>query len=109
MANNLITEGKFIPVGIKERVRIINTYYPEIIEQYVYDKAKLFKCNPDDIVDSIILCIVANLAYQGKTEYIPDNPMKDSTGILMRLVVPSKNAPCGTWQNVYTTPFPSIS
>lgn len=75
--------------GITERVGIIKQYMPEITEEYIYQEAKRFKCNADDIVDSIVLCITANLAAQGKTDVIPETVQEDVTGLKMQMTIPN--------------------
>ena len=75
--------------GITERVGIIKQYMPEITEEYIYQEAKRFKCNADDIVDSIVLCITANLVAQGKTDVIPEVVQEDVTGLRMQMTIPS--------------------
>lgn len=74
--------------GITERVGIIKKYMPEITEEYIYQEAKRFKCNADDIVDSIVLCITANLVAQGKTDVIPEVVQEDVTGLRMQMTIP---------------------
>lgn len=76
--------------GITERVGIIKQYMPEITEEYIYQEAKQFKCNADDIVDSIVLCITANLAAQGKTDVIPRTVQEDVTGLKMQMTIPNE-------------------
>lgn len=78
--------------GITERVGIIKQYMPEITEEYIYQEAKRFKCNADDIVDSIVLCITANLVAQGKTDVIPEVVQEDVTGLRMQMTIPSVGA-----------------
>lgn len=75
--------------GITERVGIIKQYMPEITEEYIYQEAKRFKCNADDIVDSIVLCITANLEAQGKTDVIPEYVQEDITGLKMQMTIPT--------------------
>lgn len=75
--------------GITERVGIIKQYMPEITEEYIYQEAKRFKCNADDIVDSIVLCITANLTAQGKTDVIPETVQEDVTGLKMQMTIPN--------------------
>lgn len=74
--------------GITERVGIIKQYIPDITDEYIYQEAKRFKCNADDIVDSIVLCITANLEAQGKTDVIPENVQEDITGLKMQMTIP---------------------
>lgn len=75
--------------GITERVRIIQAYLPDITEKYIYQQAKQFKCNPDDVVDSIVLCITANLEAQGKCNVIPEKVQEDVTGLKMQMTIPA--------------------
>lgn len=44
--------------------------------------------NLHDIIDAIRLAITANLVDQGKYEAIPENPMRDDTGLIMQMVIP---------------------
>lgn len=75
--------------GITERVELIKEYLPEISEEFIYQEAKRFKCNADDIVDSIVLCITANLSAQGKTDVIPETVHEDVTGLRMQMTIPN--------------------
>lgn len=74
--------------GIRERSAVIADYLPEVTENWITEAARKWKCNEDDITDSICLAIVANLLMQGKTESIPSEPMADDTGLLMQMVIP---------------------
>lgn len=78
--------------GTTERVGIIKQYMPDISEEYIYQEAKRFKCNADDVVDSIVLCITANLEAQGKTDVIPEVVQEDITGLRMQMTIPSIGA-----------------
>jgi predicted RNase H-like nuclease len=85
----LLTKKKE-PEGIKERIRIIEEYLPGIIIPDLYEKAKEFKCNADDLADAIGLSIAARLKTQGMCETIPEQPEIDENGLYMRLTVPKK-------------------
>lgn len=74
--------------GITQRVQIIKEYLPDITEDFIYHKAKLFRCNADDIVDSIVLSITANLAAHGNADVIPDDVQEDITGLKMQMTIP---------------------
>ena len=77
--------------GIVERVRIIKDYFPNITEEFVFQEAKKFQCNADDIVDSIVLSITANLAVQGKSDVIPEKVQEGATGLRMQMIIPQKH------------------
>ena len=85
----LLTKKKE-PEGIKERIRIIEEYLPGSIIPDLYEKAKEFKCNADDLADAIGLSIAARLKTQGMCETIPEQPEIDENGLYMRLTVPKK-------------------
>lgn len=89
---SVVMSRKADEAGITERVGIIKQYMPEITEEYIYQEAKRFKCNADDIVDSIVLCITANLVAQGKTDVIPEVVQEDVTGLRMQMTIPSVGA-----------------
>ena len=74
--------------GIRERSAVIADYLPEVTETWIAATARKWKCNEDDITDSVCLAIVANLLMQGKTESIPPEPMADDTGLLMQMIIP---------------------
>lgn len=57
-------------------------------QRLVFIDLKL-KCKIDDIIDTICLCVTANLAAQGYFETIPENPMMDDYGLLMQMILPS--------------------
>lgn len=88
LKGSVIMSRKAEAEGITERVGIIQEYIPEATEQYVYQQAKQFKCNADDVVDSIVLAITANLAVQGKSVVIPDVIQEDATGLKMQMTIP---------------------
>lgn len=50
--------------GIRERSAIIADYLPEVTENWITATARKWKCNEDDITDSVCLAIVANLLMQ---------------------------------------------
>ena len=74
--------------GIRERVKVIAAYFPEVTENWVIATAKQMKCKEDDITDSVCLAITANLFAQGETVTIPEKPMEDDTGLKMQMVIP---------------------
>lgn len=73
-----------------ERIHILKKYLPELSVNYVLEVSKKYKCNADDIVDAICLAVTANLNIQGRGEEIPEKPMRDECGIIMRMVIPTK-------------------
>ncbi|HEX3022275.1 MAG TPA: DUF429 domain-containing protein, partial [Lachnospiraceae bacterium] len=81
--------------GMQERVRILNRYLTRSnIDTIELDKiaiaAKQYKCNVDDIIDAICLAVTAQMVLIGRSRVIPDNPMKDDTGLIMQMVIPEK-------------------
>lgn len=88
LKGSVIMSRKADGEGIAERVRILREYLPDITEDYIYQEAKKFKCNPDDVVDSIVLCVTGNLFAQGKSDVIPENVQEDVTGLRMQMIIP---------------------
>lgn len=74
--------------GLAQRVAILEKYLPELTVANVKEKAKILKCNADDIVDAIVLVIAANFNSQGLCETIPENVMEDAKGLKMQMVIP---------------------
>jgi 8-oxo-dGTP diphosphatase len=74
--------------GMEERIRILSYYIPDLTLNKVAVHAKNLKCNIDDIVDAVCLAVTANIVNQGDFEIIPENPMRDETGLLMQMVIP---------------------
>ena len=78
--------------GIEERRAILERYLPGISQADLREKAKLLKCNPDDVLDAVCLSVTAAMSVQGMCEIIPANPMQDDAGLYMKLTVPQKGA-----------------
>lgn len=74
--------------GIKERESILKRFLPDIKWPDLYEKAREFRCQPDDLADAVCLCIAAALKEQGLCETIPAKPEKDEKGLFMQLTVP---------------------
>ncbi len=74
--------------GVEERVRILSNYIPDLTVNKVAVHAKSLKCNIDDIVDAVCLAVTANIVNQGDYDLVPENPMRDETGLLMQMVIP---------------------
>lgn len=75
--------------GMGERVHILKKYIPDLDINIILTKAKELKCKADDIVDAICLAVTANLNDQGKGDSIPEDPMYDDNGLIMRMVIPA--------------------
>ncbi len=75
--------------GMEERINLLAGYISKISSSKISAMAKSMKCNVDDILDAICLAVTANIAAQGYVESIPENPMKDETGLLMQMMIPS--------------------
>ena len=86
----LITRKKEFP-GFMERVNILGKYLPGKPLTGLWEKAREFKCNPDDLVDAACLAVTASLAAHSLCESIPEESEQDETGLYMKLTVPKKN------------------
>ena len=67
--------------GFMERVNILDRYLPGKSLTGLWERAKEFKCNPDDLVDAVCLSVTAALSAHGMCETIPENPELDDKGL----------------------------
>lgn len=74
--------------GLEERLSILRRYLPELSRSMILNKSKELRCNRDDIIDAICLAVTGRLSTLGKAECIPEKPSKDSTGLMMQMVIP---------------------
>jgi 8-oxo-dGTP diphosphatase len=88
LTGKVLSTSKHDFKGIGERADILHEYCQDISAAWIAEQAEKLKCNEDDIADAVCLSIVANLHAQHKTETIPEQPMKDKTGLLMQMIVP---------------------
>ena len=51
-------------------------------------RAKELHCMPDDVMDAVCLAVTAALKAHGMCETIPENPQKDTKGLIMQMIVP---------------------
>ena len=77
--------------GFSERTAILKKYLPGKSLTGIRDKAKAFRCNPDDLLDAVCLAVTAALTAQGMCETIPSDPEQDDRGLYMKLTIPKKN------------------
>ena len=79
--------------GLKQRLDILNSYFPGITWSEIYEKAREYRCNPDDVLDAICLAITAGLKANGLCETIPEAAKieKDEKGLNMSLTLPKKD------------------
>ena len=74
--------------GFMERVNILDRYLPGKTLTGFREKAKEFKCNPDDLLDAVCLAVTAALSAYGMCETIPENPEPDDKGLYMKMTIP---------------------
>ena len=86
----LMTKKKAF-VGLQQRESILRRYLPGVSWPDLYEKAKEFRCNPDDLADAICLSATAALNDHGMCETIPDKPQQDEKGLYMQLTIPKKD------------------
>ena len=79
--------------GFIERVNILEQYLPGKPLAGLWENAKKYKCNPDDLLDAICLAVTAALHAQGLCETIPEMPEQDERGLYMKLTIPKPNLP----------------
>lgn len=86
----VLMTNKSEKAGVLERVQVLSMFIQYLSEVYVTESAKKLGCKADDILDAVCLAVTANLAVQGRTEIIPENPSTDDKGIIMQMVIPTE-------------------
>ena len=76
--------------GFMERERILSEYLEQDGVAGLWEKAKDYKCNSDDLMDAACLAVAAALHAHDLTETIPEEPESDENGLFMQLTVPRK-------------------
>lgn len=74
--------------GFMERVNILDRYLPGKTLTGLWERAKEFRCNPDDLLDAVCLSVTAALSAHGMCETIPQNPELDDKGLYMMMTIP---------------------
>ena len=74
--------------GLEERRSILEKYIEKGMLDGIQVRAKELHCMPDDIMDSVCLAVSAALKAHGMCETIPENPQKDTKGLVMQMIVP---------------------
>ena len=85
-----MTRKKEFP-GFMERVNILGKYLSGKPLTGLWEKAREFKCNPDDLMDAACLAVTASLAAHSLCESIPEEPEQDERGLCMKLTVLKRN------------------
>ena len=85
----MLRSKKREPDGFNERIQILSKYLGHENTEGLWDKGKMLRCNPDDIVDAVCLAVVAEQKAQGNFATVPEKPGRDARGLLMQMVVPS--------------------
>lgn len=75
-------------IGFHERTQILSRYLGRKNIEGLWDYATTLKCNTDDVVDAVCLAVTASMKASGEFETIPNEPQKDSRGLLMQMIVP---------------------
>lgn len=87
----VLMTSKHTEEGIRERASVLSKFIDGATYEDIKELTLKMKCNLDDVTDAICLAIVGNLKSLKRIETIPENPMKDETGLLMQMVVPKRN------------------
>lgn len=74
--------------GLEERQSILEKYIEKGMMDGIQARAKELRCMPDDIMDAVCLAVSAALKVHGMCETIPENPQKDTKGLVMQMIVP---------------------
>lgn len=84
---SIVQSKKSTPEGVDERLTIIESYDPKLIELY-HRKLKEIKrkhAKRDDIIDAICLCLVNKLGSEHSHSYLVDENAVDEKGIMMKI------------------------
>lgn len=74
--------------GLEERRSILEEYIEKGMMDGIQVRAKELHCMPDDVMDAVCLAVTAALKAHGMCETIPENPQKDTKGLIMQMIVP---------------------
>ena len=85
----VMTRKKEYP-GFSDRAAILKRYLPGKDLSGMWEMAKKYKCNPDDLLDAACLAVTAALAAGGMCETIPAEPEQDENGLYMKLTIPKR-------------------
>lgn len=85
----VLTRKKEYP-GFSERAGILKHYLPEKTLFGMWDLARQFKCNPDDLLDAACLAVTAAMSAKDMCETIPAEPEQDEEGLYMKMTVIKK-------------------
>ena len=77
-------------LGFSERCYILSEYLGDgnDLLKKLSSKAKELGCSPDDVVDATCMAVTAAMKAHDMCETVPAEPEKDSTGLLMQMIVP---------------------
>lgn len=82
-----ILERKTSPEGQYKRIEILREYYSktdQVIEKFLTDVP--YRKKIDDVVDALCLAVMGKMILEKGVKTIPENPMVDSKGIIMKMV-----------------------
>ena len=91
---SVVTSKKKEFTGFMDRERILSEYLEKNEITGLWEKAKDYKCSPDDLMDAVCLAVTSALHAHGLSETIPENPELDEKGLYMQLTVPKKKDRC---------------
>lgn len=83
-----LLHSKKTTAGIEERITLLLPWIPHLTLTVVRQLALQLKCAPDDVVDAMILYVTALLHRDQRTQILLNDPLHDSQGIRMRVVLP---------------------
>lgn len=86
--NSTVLTKKSEQEGMRERINILSDFIKELDLDKITGLSKSFRCNADDVLDAVCLCVSANIVSQGKYQEVPEHPMTDDTGLLMQMIIP---------------------
>ena len=82
-----ILEKKKTSEGAKKRIEVLSRYYPqanEVVEAFLAEVPS--RKIVDDVIDALSLAVMGRLIIENGLKTIPEQPMKDSKGIVMQIV-----------------------
>jgi len=74
--------------GQRERLQILARYKCTVEESFVGELSVKLHCAKDDIIDAICLSVTAEMAYWGNYRTLPEQPVREETGLQMQMIIP---------------------
>ncbi len=84
-----ILENKQTQQGAEIRIELLSEYYPEsyeVVEHFKRIAPASLSLKIDDVIDALVLAVTGIMGLNNGFISLPENPPKDSTGVIMQIV-----------------------